>query len=381
MGGRATGATGWGLAAAAIAWLGGIGLQLHDRELAAPGWYAAALGVGICAAALAGLVRHRAASAIVLAGMVAAGYGHAGRLATGLLAQALPAALEGDDLDVTGVVATLPQRVPSGVRFRLEVEEARRRGEPVVLPPLVAVAWYASRDDDAALLPQQRELGAGQRWRFLLRLRQPHALFNPYAFDTELMLFEQGVRATGTVRDAPARLIDAAAGHPVERARQHVRDAIDAAVADPRSAGVLAALAVGDQSAIEREDWDLFRNTGIAHLVSISGVHVTMFAWLAGLVIAALWRRSARATLALPVPVAARWGGLAAAAAYAVFSGWGVPSQRTVWMLATVTVLQALGRRWPWPLVLLAAAVVVTLLDPWALLQAGSGCRSWPWVC
>ena len=54
-------------------------------------------------------------------------------------------------------------------------------------------------------------------------------------------------------------------------------------VADRRAAGVLAALAVGDQGAIERDDWDLFRNTGVAHLMSISGLHVTMFAWLAGL--------------------------------------------------------------------------------------------------
>ena len=65
--------------------------------------------------------------------------------------------------------------------------------------------------------------------------------------------------------------------------RQHVRDAIDARVADPRAAGVLAALAVGDQAAIERDDWELFRNTGVAHLMCISGLHVTMFAWLAGL--------------------------------------------------------------------------------------------------
>src|SRR5256885_8532509 len=40
-------------------------------------------------------------------------------------------------------------------------------------------------------------------------------------------------------------------------------------------------------------------------------------------------------------------------------------------MLATVTLLQTLGRRWPWPLVLLTAAVVVSAFDPWALLQAG----------
>jgi len=96
-----------------------------------------------------------------------------------------------------------------------------------------------------------------------------------------------------------------------------------------------------------------------------------MFAWLAGLLVAAAWRRSERAAHLLPAPSAARWGGLAAAAAYALFAGWGVPAQRTVWMLATVTLLQSLGLRWPWSIVLLLAAFVVTLLDPWALLQPG----------
>ena len=130
-----------------------------------------------------------------------------------------------------------------------------------------------------------------------MRLRQPHGNLNPHGFDYELALFEQGVRATGYVRDAPATLLDASAGYPVERLRQRVRDAIYAHVADRRAAGVLAALAIGDQGAIERDDWDLFRNTGVAHLMSISGLHVTMFAWLAGLAVGAAWRRSTRAML------------------------------------------------------------------------------------
>ena len=204
-----------------------------------------------------------------------------------------------------------------------------------------------------------------------MRLRRPHGNLNPHGFDYELALLEQGIRATGYVRDAPATLLDASAGHPVERLRQRVRDAIYAHVADRRAAGVLAALAIGDQGAIERDDWDLFRNTGVAHLMSISGMHVTMFAWLAGAVIGAAWRRSTRAMRALPAPSAARWGGLLAATAYAFFAGWGVPSQRTVWMLATVTLLQAGGLRWPWALNLLAAAFVVTVFDPWALTQPG----------
>ncbi len=121
----------------------------------------------------------------------------------------------------------------------------------------------------------------------------------------------------------------------------------------------------------EREDWDLYRHTGVAHLVSISGLHITMFAWLVGGLIGRGWRRSRRAALWLPAPVAAAWGGLACATAYAVFSGWGVPSQRTICMLAVVTLARSGGARWPWALALLAAAVVVTAFDPWALLQAG----------
>ena len=80
---------------------------------------------------------------------------------------------------------------------------------------------------------------------------------------------------------------------------------------------------------------------------------------------------NARAMLWLPAMTAARWGGLAAAAGYAVMAGWGVPAQRTVWMLAVAALLAQSGVRWPWQLVLLAVAAVVTLLDPWALLQPG----------
>ncbi len=124
-------------------------------------------------------------------------------------------------------------------------------------------------------------------------------------------------------------------------------------------------------SVAKRADWDTFRSTGVAHLMAISGLHVTMFAWLAGLLIGRLWRLQPRLLLAWPAPTAARWGGLLAAVGYALLAGWGVPAQRTVWMIAAVVLLRQAGVRWPLPAVLLAAAVVVTTIDPWALLQPG----------
>ena len=362
--------TGWRLAGAALAWVAGVALQLQQRALWDMSLSIAAVGVGVLGLCVA--LRWRRALLVGLLGAALLGFGSAGWRASLRLAEILPAALEGRDIQVTGTVASLPQRSASGLRFRFDVDSAQVDGQPVPVPPLLALGWYSGWHEDAALTQPQTELRAGQRWAFTLRLRQPHGNLNPHGFDYELLLFEQGVRATGYVRDAPAPvLLHAAAGHPVERLRQRVRDAIEASVPDRRAAGVLAALAVGDQGAIEREDWDLYRNTGIAHLVSISGLHITMFAWLSGLVVAAAWRRSTRLMLWLAVPHAARWGGLVMATAYAFFSGWGVPSQRTVWMLATVTLLQTFGLRWPWALVLLAAAVVVTAFDPWALLQAG----------
>ncbi len=362
---------GWRLTALALAWLCGVAAQLQERALMPWSSYVALGAIGLICVVLQRLLKLRGAFGVAVLAMALMGFSATGGRAWVQWADGLPTELEGRDIQVTGVVASLPQRSGSGLRFLFEAEQALLEGQAVRLPSKLSLGWYAGFHEDAVLSAPQRELGAGQRWRFTLRLRQPHGNLNPHGFDYELLLFEQGVGATGYVRDATATMLDAQAAHPVERWRQRVRDAVQRSVPDRRAAGVIAALVVGDQSAISRDDWDLFRITGIAHLVSISGLHVTMFAWAAGLLVAAAWRRSARLALWLPTPQAARWGGLIAALAYAIFSGWGVPSQRTVWMLATVTVLQTLSRRWPWPLVLLTAAVVVSAMDPWALLQPG----------
>jgi len=240
---------GWRLGALALAWIAGVALHLQQRTLWPVSTSVAAAALGLLGLALAW--RWRRAFAVGLLGAALLAFSASEWRASLRLADALPEALEGRDVSVTGVITTLPQRSAAGLRFRFEIEAATLQGLPVQLPELLAIGWYKGMHEDAALSEPQAELRAGQRWRFTLRLRQPHGNLNPHGFDYELSLFEQGVRATGYVRDAPPpELLHRAAGYPVERLRQRVRDAIDASVPDHRVAGVLAALAVGDQGAI-----------------------------------------------------------------------------------------------------------------------------------
>jgi competence protein ComEC len=369
----------WPGVAFLAALVAGPALQLQQPQL----WGAAAYAAGVVAGC-AGLVlclrlRGPVARASALACAAVVAFSACGWRAAIYAAGDLPPALEGRDLLVTGTIASLPQRHALGPRFRLAVDALSLDGAPVGPVPSVSLAWYgggAARGSEGFELQRSApELRVGDRWRFTVRLRAPHGAVNPHGFDHELWMWEHGLRASGTVRagaaDRPPERIGATWRHPVERVRQRVRDAIDARVDDRQRAGVIAALVVGDQGAIDRADWDVFRATGVAHLMSISGLHVTMFAWLAAGAVGWCWRRSPRLCLAWPAPHAALLGGLGLAAAYALFSGWGVPAQRTLLMLAAVGWLRLSGRRWPWTATWMLACAVVVSADPWALMQPG----------
>ena len=380
-GGEFGGAKPWPLPALLLGVVVGASLQLQQPQL----WHSGAYG-GLLLAGLGVVVwgwrAHR--RAVVFAAAALALFALCGLRAAHYKAEALQPALEGQDIRITAVVAAMPQANEAGTRLRLAVEGAQLGGQPVRLPPRIDVTWYGSAFRDggpaADLAHPPPALRAGERWDMTVRLKAPHGLRNPHGFDLELWLWEQGVQASGYVRagpkDDPPVLLASTWRHPVERLRQSVRDAILERLtrddpASARTAGVVAALVTGDQRAIDRADWDVFRATGVAHLMSISGLHITLFAWLAARVVRTLWRRSTRLSLRVPAPTAALVAGVLLAAAYAVFSGWGVPAQRTVLMLGTVALLQLSGRRWPWPQVWLLACATVVLADPWALAQAG----------
>ena len=393
-----------------LAWVVGTWLQLLQPSLKNDEFYLmflAVAGILIACAAILNIAKKsnfhpygRTAIMLAISGLLA--FGLTGLRAVDYASKALRSAYEGRDIEVVGVVSTMPQINEMGTRFQLDVESAQLLTtveqvpikQIVELPSKISLSWYGGvfgavetvgdiglASSMATLQRKPMSLLPGERWKMTVRLKAPHGNSNPGGFDFELWLWEQGIQATGYVRTSsndpvPVRL-EQTWRHPVEQLRYKVRDAIFERMSSSDSykhtseAGIVAALVTGDQQSIDRADWDIFRATGVAHLMSISGLHITMFAWVAVLVVGSLYRRSTRLCLTYPATHAAMLGGLILATCYAVFSGWGVPSQRTILMLATVTLLRLMGKRWPWPTVWMLACAVVVAVDPWALLQAG----------
>lgn len=326
---------------------------------------------------------HAGALSAALASVVL-GAAYASWRAEARLADALDPQWEGRALTLTGVIDGLPAANERGTRFAFAVESVAAAGVGVgagsaspasmQVPSRVSLAWFPDpdRDDDASAVPPLR---AGERWTLRVRLKRPHGTVNPGGFDLEAWLLQHGLRATGhVVRDAANARRDAFAGRPrdvVSRAREAVRDRFLRDLAGAPYAGVVVALAIGDQRAIDEAQWAVFNRTGVGHLVSISGMHVTVFASLAGTLAFALLRRSVRITSRLPARKVAAGVGIACAAAYTALAGSEVPAVRTFVMLAIAAAGLWLGRPGTAGVVWLWALAGVLVWDPWAPLTPG----------
>jgi competence protein ComEC len=356
-----------------------LGVCLLQQQAALPGamWLAACFGfAAIAAVGFSRRVPPFVGAGATFVGFAALGFAWAAALAHLRLSDRLDPALEGRDVVVTGVVAGLPQAFERGVRFDFDVESPETG-----VPRRIVLSSYGGfgADDSQGVLPVR----AGERWRFAVRLRRPHGSANPHGFDYEAWLLERGIRATGYVRMpsrrraderaqvVPERLAALAPRYWIERLREAAREKIRNALPEHPYAGVLIALAIGDQNAIGPEEWQLFARTGVSHLMSISGLHVTMVAGLFAMLVSWGWRRSEFLSLALPAQKAAALAGFLAAFAYCLISGYAVPAQRTLYMVGVVALALWLGRAASASRVLAAALFIVLVLDAWAVLSPG----------
>jgi competence protein ComEC len=321
-------------------------------------------------------------SIFIFAGLL--GFLWAATFATIRLNDELPADWQQKSINIVGTIATLPEVTEKGERFQFDVEKIliQDSTKTLKIPRHISLNFYRQSEEIKSTsqklendLSQFNHFHAGERWQFTVKLKRPHSTYNPHGYDFEGWALENDIRATGSISNKSGyKKLDNFVWKPsylVERAREKMGNHISQTLANKPYAGVIRALVVGDDSQITQAQWNVYLRTGVNHLMSISGLHITMLAGLAFAIAAFIWRRFAALVLRMPTRKAATIIGLIVAVLYALLAGMSVPTQRTLYMLITFAVALLFGHNLAISRALAIALIVVVLLDPWATISAG----------
>jgi competence protein ComEC len=301
------------------------------------------------------------------------GFTWAAFIAQNRLTDALPKSWEQKNISIIGVVASLPEATEYGEHFAFDVEKTLT--PEAVVPSHIALHYY-QRSMFAAMPSNVKDnFHAGERWQLTVRLKRPHTTYNPHGVDYEALSLSENIRAIGNVRKKSSnQKLDDLVWRPkylIAHMRELVGHHIGQALKGKEYSGVIRGLVIGDGSQISAQNWDVYLRTGTNHLMSISGLHITMLSGLVFAFVNMLWRRFPSLVARFATQKAATVAGLLTALVYAALAGFSVPTQRTLYMLMTVALMLLVGRKIAFPNILSVALLVVVFIDPWAVNAPG----------
>jgi competence protein ComEC len=291
------------------------------------------------------------------------GFGWALLRADLMLSNSLDPALEGVPVMLEGTITGLPVRRDNSTRFVLEIEQLLDdKAQDRPHPGRARISWYNNAPE---LIP-------GQRWRLAVKLKRPWGFSNPGGFDYEGWLFRQGVRATGYVLDkGNSQLLGEAAGEPLNRMRWQLREQLSGMIEGDITRALVPALAVGDRSLMDNEQWRVLNATGTNHLLAISGLHIGFIAGMVFFAVRRSWPGHCKFARSIASPRIAAVAAILAAAGYAAMAGFAIPTQRALVMTGAVLLQTCLYLRTSRSHLFCLALLVVLLLDPFAVLSTG----------
>ena len=186
--------------------------------------------------------------------------------------------------------------------------------------------------------------GNGDRIIFAGRIKEIRNFGNPGEFDYRRRFASSGIFARGYVKDGLIVKVGDGGGFLTRFSalRERFGDFMDSSLG--ANSGVIKALLIGERNAIAAETNDAFISTGTAHVLSVSGLHVGFVAWLSYVAVFWLLRRSRRVTLAVNARKLSLAVSILPVAAYAVMSGFSVPTQRAAIMVAVFILAMLSGK-------------------------------------
>lgn len=329
--------------------------------------------------------------AVVLAATAGLGFAWASVMAHWAMNARFPPQSENTEdvvrFQVTGLPTQMGSGLHAGVKVMVKVltEVESPESESVPAPSATTPHPFVSREalltwSGACTRGCHQKVRPGQIWRAKLNWRAPHGYLNEYGPDPEQRLQQQGVAITARVRGVAAfegQTQSPAFKTRLSAIRQDIGQRMLDAFGGKPLAGVLVALAIGDQQGISAQQWDWFSRVGISHLVAISGTHVSLLACVLGTLACWLFTRlrwRARSIVAwLPLAIVFSAAATVGAFAYCLLAGWGIPAQRTFYTLATaaLAISGRFGLRLTTHDCLALALLILTALDPWSVLTSG----------
>ena len=345
------------LALAATAFAGGIWLAGHvQRSPAVWGWSAAALILCSLAAVLIQSLRPAQLSAI----LALACAGAFARVATPAHHVVIPPPEFLGEVRIVAHVTNdgaLLAVDKSRERFEMETESIEVEGSKFLQPVGIRATVYGA---PIAIRTY------GERISLLATLRLPRNFGNPGAFDYEGYLRGRGIGALASVSAKNVKVLPGTSGNRLGFWRSRMRNSIlrhihESGLWADEDAALFSAMIVGDDSMLLRGVREEFQQTGVYHLLVVSGMNVALLAlavfWLARRLRLPQWPASLL-TIALSV-------------FYAYIAGMGVPIVRAVLMLSLFLVARLLYRDRSGLNATGFAALVVLALSPEALFDAG----------
>ncbi len=317
-------------------------------------------------------MKHAIIYCIIAAALFAGGFYWTHYLKDQKISNLLHPQLEGKTFILQGYIDELPRVSDKGISFGFQVTHWQssyallKTDQDVSFPERIYLFY--------PLKNQQKNFMPGQYWSLKAQLKSARGLKNPHGFDLEQWMFIQNLGAQGNIQAGSERVLDATHRSfktTIELWRYKIRQKIQESLGkNAPYAGVISALVVGDQQMISPQDWKVFAQTGIGHLISISGLHVTMLAGI-GASLSLLIMKRTRLIYLQPAPYIAAFFGFLTAFLYTWLAGFQIPAQRTMMMVGVTSLGLYLGRIlhafdiWFWALFFVLAC------NPWAIYSPG----------
>ncbi len=268
------------------------------------------------------------------------------------LSERIPLPWQQQAVTLRGQVIAVPQRYQHYSRFLFRTHVGKQR---------LLLRWYG-----------QRHIEAGDQWQLRLRIHPPINRGNPAEFDKRRYFFFHGIAAEGYVVNSRVnQLLTRHQGWRMSAIRARLAAKMVAQFKQQPLAVMLPALTVGDRHQFSDQQWQVLKQTGTAHLMAISGLHIGLVAGLVFISVKKIWVLLPRLPLYLPAPLAAAWIAIIAAVSYSALAGFSLPTDRALIMLLLMFSAR-IAKRFlaPWQGLLLALLIML-LWQPLIVLSAG----------